>query len=81
MNCPICNWSPDDPDYLLVYETLLWRVVLAPNQSLIGRCVIHLKRHCGDVAKTTPDEMLNWLNVVKTMETALRKAFEPAMFN
>ena len=81
MTCPICNWSPDDPDYLLVYETSLWRIVLAPNQSLIGRCVIHLKRHCGDVAETTPDEVLDWLNVVKTMETALRKAFDATMFN
>ena len=81
MTCPICNWSADDPDYLLVYETSLWRVVLAPNQSLIGRCVVHLRRHCGDVAETTPAELLDWLSVVKIMETGLRKAFEPALFN
>jgi diadenosine tetraphosphate (Ap4A) HIT family hydrolase len=81
MTCPICNWSPDDPDYLLVYETSLWRVVLAPNQSLIGRCVIHLRRHCSDVAETTPDELLDWLEVVKIMETALQRAFDTTMFN
>ena len=81
MICPICAWSPDNPDYLLVYETSFWRVVLAPNQSLIGRCVIHLKRHCGDLAETTSTEILDWLNIVKIMETALRKAFDATMFN
>ena len=81
MTCPICAWSPDNPDHLLVYETSLWRVVLAPNQCLIGRCVIHLKRHCGDLAETTLDETLDWLNIVKIMENALRKAFDTTMFN
>lgn len=81
MTCPICAWSPEDPDHLLVYETSLWRVVLAPNQCLPGRCVIHLKRHCGDLAETTPEEMLDWLKVIKLMECAVRKAFGATMFN
>ncbi len=81
MICPICSWSPDNQDYLLVYETTFWRVVLAPNQCLVGRCVIHLKRHCGDVAETRPGELLDWLNIVMIMETALRRAFDATMFN
>jgi diadenosine tetraphosphate (Ap4A) HIT family hydrolase len=81
MTCPICSWSPDDPEYLLVYETTFWRVVLAPNQCLVGRCVIHLKRHCGDIAETGPDELIDWLNIVTIMESALRRAFDATMFN
>ena len=81
MMCPICSWSPDNPNYLLLFETRFWRVVLAPNQSLVGRCVVHLKRHCGDVADTNPDELLEWLTVVKTLENALRAAFDTTMFN
>lgn len=81
MPCPICSWSPDDYDYLLVYQTTFWRAVLAPNQCLVGRCIVHLKRHCGDVAETTPDELLEWLNVVRVMEAALRQAFGATMFN
>ena len=81
MTCPICAWLPDDPDYLLVYENPIWRVILAPNQYLLGRCVIHLKRHCGDLAGMTSEEVLDWLNVVKIMETALQKAFNATMFN
>jgi len=40
-----------------------------------------LKRHCGDLAGTTPGEILDWLNIVKIMETALRRAFDVTMFN
>jgi len=81
MACPICAWSPDDQDYPLVHETTFWRVVLAPNQSLLGRCVVQLKRHCGDLAETSPDELLDWLHIVTIMETALRRAFDATMFN
>ncbi len=79
--CPICSWSPDNPDYLLVYETKFWRVVLAPNQCLVGRCVVHLKRHCGDIAETRTDEILDWLKLVTVIETALRRVFNATMFN
>jgi diadenosine tetraphosphate (Ap4A) HIT family hydrolase len=81
MTCPICTWTPDLPEYPLVCETKYWRVVLAPNQCLVGRCIVQLKRHCGDVAETHPDELLEWLEVVKTMEDALRQAFDATMFN
>jgi diadenosine tetraphosphate (Ap4A) HIT family hydrolase len=81
VECPICTWSPDDPEYLPVCETRLWRVVLAPNQALIGRSIVCLKRHCGDLAALSPDEVLDWLKIIATMETALRKAFDATMFN
>src|SRR5574341_467388 len=81
MTCPICSWSPGIPDYPLVYDSALWRVVLAPNQCLLGRCIAHLKRHCGDVADTTREELLDWLDTIATVETALRKAFDATMFN
>lgn len=81
MACPICNWSPSTPDYRFVYETSLWRVVLAPNQCLVGRCVVHLKRHVGDLADLTQVELIEWLTVVNILEAALRGAFEATMFN
>jgi diadenosine tetraphosphate (Ap4A) HIT family hydrolase len=79
--CPICAWVPENADTPLIYETPLWRAVLAPNQCLPGRCIIHLKRHCGDLAEMTPDEISEWLEVVRAMETALRRAFNSTMFN
>lgn len=40
-----------------------------------------LKRHCADVADTTPDELLEWLTVVKTLEGTLRAALNTTMLN
>lgn len=81
MSCPICSWTPEIPEYPLVYQTRFWRVVLAPNQCLVGRCILHLKRHCGDIAEIRPDELMEWLEVVRNMEDALRRAFDATMFN
>ncbi len=81
MNCPICSWSPGNPEYLLLLETRSWRICLAPNQSLLGRCVIHLKRHAGDLADLRQEEMLEFLDVVRRVEAALKGAFGAAMFN
>jgi len=81
MTCPICSWSPNIPDYPLIYETAFWLVVLAPNQSLLGRCIVHLKRHCGDGAETTREEHLDWLDTITVIETVLHSAFSATMFN
>ena len=81
MTCPICAWSPDNLEYRFIYETKHWRVVLAPNQCLVGRCAVHLKRHSGDLADLTQDELMEWLTVVQTLEAALQSAFGATMFN
>jgi diadenosine tetraphosphate (Ap4A) HIT family hydrolase len=81
MNCPICSWSPNDEDYLFITETQYWRICLAPNQSLLGRCVIHLKRHAGGLAELTEEEWNDFLNVVKRVEQAVKSAFNATMFN
>jgi diadenosine tetraphosphate (Ap4A) HIT family hydrolase len=81
MNCPICSWTPDNKDYLLLFETQYWRICLAPNQSLLGRCVIHLKRHIGDLADLTEIELLEFLIVVKKVEASMKLAFRATMFN
>jgi diadenosine tetraphosphate (Ap4A) HIT family hydrolase len=81
MTCPICAWSSENHNYPLLFESGFWRVVLAPNQCLLGRCVIHLKRHAGDLAELTPEEVVDWLGVVKKLEGALQEAFGATLFN
>jgi ATP adenylyltransferase len=81
LGCPICAWTPDNAEYRFLFETRYWRIVLAPNQALLGRCVVHLKRHSGDLTDLTADELLEWLVVVQTLENALRDAFSATMFN
>ena len=81
MSCPICSWTSEDPDYLLVQVTQYWRICLAPNQSLLGRCVISLKRHAGDLANLTEPELLEFLVVVRKLESSLKTSFGASMFN
>lgn len=81
MICPICSWTPENSEYVFLFETTFWRVVLAPNQCLIGRCVVNLKRHAGDLADLRQEELVDWLEGVKKVETALRSAFKAKMFN
>ena len=81
MGCPICAWTSANTDFLLLGETPAWRVCLAPNQSQLGRSVIHLKRHAGDLADLTAGEMLEFLQVVRGFENALSVAYKASMFN
>lgn len=66
----------------LIFETKSWFVVLAEEQTYLGYCIVVLKRgECGDLADVTPEELLDFLQVVKKFEAALRKAFDVTMFN
>src|SRR5262245_66509632 len=80
VTCDICAWTPGQPAFELITETPLWRVVLPQNQCLLGRCVVALKRHCGDLADLRQDELSEWLGVVAALEAALRTAFGATMF-
>ncbi|MFA6252131.1 MAG: HIT family protein [Candidatus Paceibacterota bacterium] len=66
----------------LIFETTHWNVILMPNQNYLGYCSVSLKRRdCGDLADLTNEEMLDFLQLVKKLENALRKAFNATMFN
>lgn len=81
MDCPICSWSSNDENYIFICETQYWRICLAPNQSLLGRCVIHLKRHAGDLADLTGEEWSDLLILARRVEKSVRSAFNATMFN
>ncbi len=65
----------------LIFETTHWKVILMDDQTYLGRCVIVLKRKCGDLAEVTEEEMLDFLNLVKILESKARRAFGAVMFN
>ena len=78
MECITCQApNPDD----LVYETKHWRIVLAPDQSYLGRCYVTLKKHCGDLAELEREEWLDFAELVKKLEGALKKSFNATLFN
>lgn len=65
----------------LICEMEYWIVYLAPSQRFLGTCVIVLKRHCGNLSRLEPEEWEEFRKIVGKLETALIKAFNPALFN
>lgn len=68
-------------DREIVFETKYWKVILMEQQLYLGRCVIELKRSCGDLADLNQDEILNFFELVKKLENLFRKTFNTTMFN
>lgn len=64
-----------------IHETSHWNILLSWDQTYLGRCVVVLKRHCGDLAELRQKEWTDYISLVAKLETALRKSFGAAMFN
>lgn len=79
MECEICNLSNNNKNF--IFETKFWKVYLAYEQYYLGRCVVQLKRHCRDFTELKKEELLDFLKVVKKLEKAIRKSFNPQLFN
>jgi diadenosine tetraphosphate (Ap4A) HIT family hydrolase len=78
MKCIYCE-KPNENE--LIFETEFWQVILSSDQGYLGRCYVILKRHCGDLAELTDEEWLDFSEVVKKLESALKKSFNATMFN
>jgi len=70
-----------EKDREIVFETPYWEVILMDQQLYLGRCVVVLKRPCGDLANLNQDEVLDFFEVIKKLEDLLRKTFGATMFN
>lgn len=69
------------PEDRIIFETTYWYIKLMPKQLYLGRSVVVLKRQCGDLAGLNQEEILDFAEVVKKLESALRKTFNATMFN
>jgi len=78
MDC-ICCQKPKSEN--LIYQSDLWKIELAADQTYLGRCYVTLQRHCGDIAEMTKDEWDEFTEIVKKLENALKKSFHSTMFN
>ena len=67
-------------DNCILYETQFWRVILIDDQSYLGRCVIDLKRECGELSNLTLQEWTDFHeNIVKKLELAFKQAFNTTL--
>jgi len=65
----------------LVYTSEHWIVKLNPDQYHLGRCVIVLKRNCESLSELKREEILDFFDLVKKLESSIKKAFGAEMFN
>lgn len=77
--CKTCQFLSSNHE--CVMATKYWEVVLEPSQGYLGQCFVNLKQHKGDLSELTDDEWLDFAGVVKELESAVRKAFKPELFN
>ena len=72
--------TKEEPGF--IYETEYWRIILADDQTNLGRCVIVLKRACPNLSSLTNEEWLDFTSaVVQKLETIFKREFGAVMFN
>ncbi|MEP7205073.1 MAG: HIT family protein [Candidatus Saccharibacteria bacterium] len=76
--CGICQFLPNKKP---IFETKYWEINIAPDQGYLGRCYVTLKEHKGDLAELTKEEWLDYAEIVKKLEGAIRLAFGAIVFN
>ena len=80
MECELCSSLKENK--FLVYETKHWKVFLhTKDQRCLGRCVVTLRRHAGDIAELNKEELLDFAQLARDLESASKKAFRATMFN
>ena len=78
MECIFCQ-ELDSRD--LIYETKRWNVFLSWDQTYLGRSIVVLKRHCENLTNLNKLEWEEFAELIKKLESGLRKSFNPKMFN
>lgn len=65
----------------LIKKYKFWILMLNMNQYYLGRGIISLKKHKEDLLDSTKEEREELFEIIKEITTALKKAFNPDMFN
>ncbi len=78
--CPILATHNDGKDMQII-ETEKWRAVLDPNQQFLGKTFVTLLEHKTSLSDLNEADWKDFEELVKRLESALKKAFQPNLFN
>ncbi len=78
MKCTYCQKADEDD---LILQARYWNVILAKDQTYLGRCVVASIRHCGSLSELKKEEWEEFIELVKKLESALQNSFGATMFN
>ncbi len=75
MNC--CSiWDVFDEKKNRIKEYAHWKLLVRNRNTTLGNCVAITKRHMERFSEIKPEEMLEFTDVVKDAEKALRESFQ-----
>lgn len=82
-NCEICPIlaTPNNGEDMQITETEKWRVVLDPNQQFLGKAFVTLLEHKSSLSDLDEADWRDFEILVKRLESAFKKAFQPSHFN
>lgn len=82
-DCEICPFlvgqTAEDENVLL--QTKHWVVVLDRNQEYLGKAFVTLRQHKDTISALTNEDWLELHEVMKRIESAMKDAFSPDVFN
>lgn len=79
MHCIGCESSEKDSNFIT--QTDYWKIFLNPKQTYLGRSIITLKRHCGELSLLKSEEWEDLYKLIKVVEPVYKKAFGAKLLN
>lgn len=64
-----------------IHESEYWIWSLRPHQATIGAGILSLRRECLNFSELKPEEFTDLNNIIKIIETTLKKAFDYDVIN
>ncbi len=71
--CEICSYLTSTEN--LITQTMYWRVILAADQSYLGRSFVTLKNHKESLSELSHEEWVDFEKLAKHIEVSYEKAF------
>ncbi len=81
-SCLLCdNINPEVRDRTFIKRFEYWTVLASFKQPTLGSSLIVLNRHAENISDLTPEEDLNYTQVLHRVDDATKKAFDHDMAN
>jgi len=77
--CVTCTQPEHDPDVIAFTDH--WKIVLHPDQTTAGSCLIGTRRHARKLSSLTADEAADFHQLVMVLEPALEAAIGADLVN
>jgi diadenosine tetraphosphate (Ap4A) HIT family hydrolase len=64
-----------------ICDTVHWEIKLNDDQHYLARCVVVLRRDCGELSEVTDEEFMALLEIIRYLEKGIKEEFGATMFN